>query len=114
MTARYFGLLFVLALPALVGCENSCQQMCREFADIFDECGYQYGDSELRDCVEANRIVDKTRLELVCDYGMDYNHDRDRDHEMTNLRADLTFFSDDKDVCETLENWCRTASTCDL
>jgi len=110
MIARCFTLLFVLALPALVGCENSCQQMCREFADIYDECGFQYGDSELRDCVEANRIVDKTRLELVCDYGMDYN----ADHEMSNLRADLTFSSDDENICTTMDNWCRTASNCDL
>ena len=110
MNNSWIIVAIALALPALVGCENACQQMCREFADIYDECGYAYGDAELKDCVESNRIVDKTRLATVCEYGMDYNSEFDS----SNLRADLVSSSDQKDVCTTIEDWCRTANSCSL
>jgi len=110
MDTRWIVVAIGMALPALIGCENACQQMCREFADIYDECGFNYGDAELKDCVQANRIVDKTRLNTVCEYGMEYNTEFDA----TNLRADLEASSDTGDICTTLEDWCLTANTCSL
>jgi len=105
------GLLVVIAfatLPALCGCENNCQQMCREFADIYEECGQSYGDSELRDCVQEYRIPDKTVLAAVCDYGMQENEEYG-----TTLRADMVSSADGGDICTTLDDWQRTVGSGD-
>lgn len=92
----------------LAGCENTCQQMCNEFADIYEECGIGFGDAELRDCIETYRVPDKALRDTVCDYGM-------RSHEShgTILRADLVASgsscdSDTDCMCSTLDDWRAT------
>ncbi len=101
------AVMTILAL-ALGGCENTCQQMCHEFADIYEECGLNYGDAELRDCIEAYRVPDKALRDTVCDYGM-------RSHEThgTILRADLIASGSSCDgdtdcMCSTLDDWRAT------
>ncbi len=97
--------IVLLAGLCLAGCENTCQQMCNEFADIYDECGVGFGDTELRDCIETYRVPDKVLRDTVCDYGM-------RSHEThgTILRADLiasgsSCDSDKACMCATLDDW---------
>jgi hypothetical protein len=96
----------LLALPALIGCENDCQRMCREFADIYEECGIDYGDSELRDCIQEYRVPDTVLLDTVCAYGMQSHPDHG-----TTLRADMISSADEGNVCTTLEDWQRTVGT---
>ncbi len=97
---------FLLSPLAMMGCENDCQQMCREFADIWEECGISYGDSELKDCLEEYRIPDQTKLDTVCAYGMRYHEEHD-----TIMRADLVASADDGDICTTVEDWRRTVGS---
>ncbi len=95
-------------LPALIGCENDCQRMCREFADIYEECGLDYGDSELRDCIKEYQVPDTDLLDTVCSYGMQPHPDHG-----TTLRADMISSADGGDICTTLEDWKRTVGTSD-
>jgi hypothetical protein len=96
------ALLGLFSLVGLTGCENDCQQMCREFADIYEECGVSYGDAELSDCLAEYRIPDQTLLDTVCAYGM--RPPPGGDHTST-IRADMAASSEDGDICETLEGW---------
>ena len=107
VTAAAIALL-ALASLGLSGCENACQQMCNEFADIYEDCDLSYGDAELRDCNETYRIPDKGLQDTVCDYGM-------RPHEAhgTILRADLIASGSGCDgdiecMCATLDDWRAT------
>ena len=95
-----------LLLPALAGCENACQRMCREVADVWEECGLSYGASELRDCLETYRIPDKELLDTTCSYGM-----RSHPEYGTTFRADLITSADDGDICTTIDDWQRTVGS---
>ena len=55
--ARLFLAVFALASASLIsGCTgNDCQQLCKEIADYWDDCGIAYGDSEVADCRQAFR-----------------------------------------------------------
>ncbi len=98
-------LLGLLALTGLTGCENDCQQMCREFADIYEECGVSYGDSELQDCLAEYRVPDQTLLDTVCSYGM---RTPPGGEYSSTLRADMAASSENGDICETLDGWKQT------
>lgn len=42
----------LLALPLLVGCKNSCQQLCVDIAEYaLNECGLQFTDEEMDTCI---------------------------------------------------------------
>ncbi len=101
-------LALLVLLPALSGCENDCQRMCHEIADVWEECGISYGDSELRDCIETYRIPDKELLDTTCSYAM-----RSHPEEGTTFRADLVSSADDGDPCTTIEDWQRSVGSSD-
>jgi len=104
-TATVLSLLGALSLVALVGCQNDCQQMCREFADIYEECGVTYGDAELQDCIQQYRVPDQTLLDTVCSYGM---RPPPGGEHATTLRADMAASDENGDICATLDGWQTT------
>jgi len=104
------ALLGLLSLVSLTGCENDCQRMCREFADIYEECEVSYGDAELKDCLAEYRIPDQTLLDTVCAYGMRPPPD---DEYATTIRADMAASSENGNICETLDGWQQTVGTGD-
>jgi hypothetical protein len=107
MTVRTLLVATLLLSPmVMMACENDCQQMCREFADIWEECGIAHADSELKDCIEEYRIPDKTKLETVCEYGM-----RQHEEHGTIMRADMVASADTGDICTTVDDWLRTVGT---
>jgi hypothetical protein len=43
----------------LAGCNNPCQTMCEQMADLSRECGNDVSDAEVDDCVEAFSTASK-------------------------------------------------------
>ena len=39
-------------LISLFGCRNQCQKLCYEMQEFAEECGYQFTDEMLKECLE--------------------------------------------------------------
>lgn len=59
----------VLALPALGGCRNSCQDLCVRMADYAEECGFSVPDSELSTCLDDEAVSTAEERRVCRDYG---------------------------------------------
>ena len=44
--------LLLLAVLALAGCKNNCQQLCTEMFRFADDCGLEWDKEDLSQCVE--------------------------------------------------------------
>ncbi|MCO4770673.1 MAG: hypothetical protein KDA24_11635 [Deltaproteobacteria bacterium] len=46
-----FAILALFGAMLFSGCSgNDCQQLCKEIADYWDDCGISYGDAEVAEC----------------------------------------------------------------
>lgn len=51
MVRLFLATVLVLPLALASGCQgNDCQQLCKEIANRWDECGISYDSSEVSDC----------------------------------------------------------------
>lgn len=82
-----FGLSFALA-----GCQNDCQKVCYEMADLFDACGQDYDQSEVLDCLDENSDPDEATL-AVCE------------DTRGNLQELLEYKSPTGDACDELTRY---------
>lgn len=76
----------MLFLLALLGCKNSCQQLCAEIRDYASECGYEFTREDLKQCYADHRrselaqgatascrdVAPNVRDEWTCDDFLDY------------------------------------------
>lgn len=81
--------LALLVLPALAGCENSCQALCSTLAEYAEECGTTYPESEIEACVDAWAAPTGEQAETCRDYGQPDVVRRTWTCEDVNLYQDL-------------------------
>ena len=68
MRRREVGMRWVVGFLALQGCDNACQSLCVQMAELSRECGNQVSDAEVDRCIDDFTKVEAEDREICAAY----------------------------------------------